>query len=342
MRVKRHGTGADPESKRRRISTKSRTEGIVMDIGANFGQSSERYLDAGFQVVAVEPNPAAAKAIRERLGTFISSGELVLEETAIWSNSSAKLYINKEDSEWSSCFQTVGSRYDTEAEVVDVKSTDLAALFEKHGTPWYLKLDTEGADGLILDQLATLWPKPPFLSFELNSLVYLKQAAEQGYLDFKVVPQGHHKAKHLLDEHGRPLTHAGDFGEDAIGVSGKSWISQGEAMELCRRLCFVHDEYADVQGFAAGPPRYVDRDFATLRACFPVESKNDEEWYDIHCRHQTAANRVKSERKKNVDSIQPLKNPESCSQIHKLKQVGKQAIRFNAAIFLYFPSASSC
>lgn len=117
--------------------------------------------------------------------------------------------------------------------MVDVKSTDLGALFGKHGTPWYLKLDTEGADGLILDQLATLWPKPPFLSFELNSLVYLKQAAEQGYQDFKVVPQGHHKAKHLLDEHGRPLTHAGDFGEDAIGVSGKSWISQGEAVELC-------------------------------------------------------------------------------------------------------------
>ena len=78
--------------------------------------------------------------------------------------------------------------------------------------------------------------------------------------------------------------------------------------------------------------RYVDRVFATLRACFPVESKNDEEqmllqsypwlqdclkfklfhvlwlaicalgvvaqeWYDIHCRHQTASNRVKSERK---------------------------------------------
>ncbi len=75
----------------------------------------------------------------------------------------------------------------------------------------------------------------------------------------------------------------------------------------------VHDEHRDVQSFAAGPPRlmtsgidcnkllvqetmrktwqwylelwdsmswpqdrYVDRDFATLRACFPVESKNDE------------------------------------------------------------------
>eukprot|EP00435_Cladocopium_sp_Y103_P037410 s1053_g9.t2 len=315
MRVKRHGTGADPESKRRRISTKSRTEGIVMDIGANFGQSSERYLDAGFQVVAVEPNPAAAKAIRERLGTFISSGELVLEETAIWSNSSAKLYINKEDSEWSSCFQTVGSRYDTEAEVVDVKSTDLAALFEKHGTPWYLKLDTEGADGLILDQARpgcqmfaseqSDYAMQENIKFEneLNSLVYLKQAAEQGYLDFKVVPQGHHKAKHLLDEHGRmPLECQGSLGL----AKGKRWsyaavyVLSMMSMQMYRALLL------DRQGM--------------LTVTLPL--------FELAFQ--------------NVDSIQPLKNPESCSQIHKLKQVGKQAIRFNAAIFLYFPSASSC
>eukprot|EP00434_Breviolum_minutum_P020185 symbB.v1.2.017800.t1/scaffold1394.1/size200789/23 len=211
------------------------------------------------------------------------------KEKAIWNGSSAKLYVNKEDSEWSSCFQTVGSRYDTEAIELDVEATNLSALFERYGTPLYLKLDTEGADGMILEQLAAMSRKPSFLSFELNSLAYLKQAAEQGYRDFKVVPQGHHKAKHLLDEHGRPLTHAGDFGEEAVGVSGLSWIGQGEATQLCRRLCFVHDEHRDVQSFAAGPPRYVDRDFATLRACFPVESKNDEEWYDIHCRHQTAA-----------------------------------------------------
>ncbi|CAK9099676.1 unnamed protein product [Durusdinium trenchii] len=204
------------------------------------------------------------------------------------------------------CFHSVGSRYDTEADELDVESTSLAALFKKYGTPWYLKLDTEGADGIILQQisagacaawenppsfftqLSKLSSKPPFLSFELNSLTYLEQAAAQGYEEFKVVPQSHHKAKHLLDEHGRPLTHAGEFGEDAVGLSGKSWISQGDATSLCRRLCLVHDEHADVQSFATGPPRYVDRDFATLRACFPVESKNDEEWYDIHCRHRTA------------------------------------------------------
>ena len=33
-----------------------------------------------------------------------------------------------------------------------------------------------------------------------------------------------------------------------------------------------------------GASRYVDRDFATLRACFPVESKDDEEHGDKRLR----------------------------------------------------------
>jgi len=51
-----------------------------MDIGANYGQSSERYLAAGFKVVAVEPNPAAAAGLRDRLRSHVSAGSLVLEE----------------------------------------------------------------------------------------------------------------------------------------------------------------------------------------------------------------------------------------------------------------------
>eukprot|EP00931_Biecheleriopsis_adriatica_P109084 TRINITY_DN83340_c0_g1_i1.p1 TRINITY_DN83340_c0_g1~~TRINITY_DN83340_c0_g1_i1.p1 ORF type:complete len:322 (+),score=63.38 TRINITY_DN83340_c0_g1_i1:54-968(+) len=274
-----------PESKRRRCDNQK----LVMDVGANFGQSSERYLAAGHRVVAVEPNPRAAEAIRQRLGEQLTSGELKLEEKAVWlrtPSARVTLYVNEEDSEWSSVLQSCGERYDTQAREVEVETTSLEELFRSHGTPWYLKLDTEGADGIILQQLAGL-TKPAYLSFELNSLSYLDEACGLGYHSFKVVAQGGHKAEHLRDEQGRPLTHAGDFGEAAIdvtrGVDG--WKTRGEVLDDCRRLCLVHNAELDVQRFAAGPPRYVDRDFATLRACFPVESKNDEEWYDIHCRH---------------------------------------------------------
>ncbi|CAE7329819.1 misc-1 [Symbiodinium natans] len=168
----------------------------------------------------------------------------------------------------------------------------VGVLFRKR----YLKLDTEGADGLILQQLSELPSKPTYMSLELNSLNYILQASQLGYRDFKVVPQSRHKAEHLKDEHGRPLTHAGDFGEDASGVDGAAWRDEGTTLDLCRSLCLVHDASADAPSFAAGPARYVDRDFATLRACFPIESKDDEEWYDIHCRHSSAGASLKSMR----------------------------------------------
>ncbi|OLP88823.1 Sodium/hydrogen exchanger 7 [Symbiodinium microadriaticum] len=297
------GKDGSPDRKRRRLSPGAVCPGdaagpkLVMDVGANYGQSSERYLAAGFKVVAVEPNPAAAAGLRDRLQSHVSAGSLVLEEKALWNQTDASgapvtsvmLYVNKEDSEWSSCLRNVGRRYDTEAEAVNVETLTLADLFVQHGTPWYLKLDTEGADGMVLQQLSALDSKPAYLSFELNSLGYISQAFKLGYQEFKVVPQSRHKAEHLQDEHGRPLTHAGNFGEDAVGVAGEGWQDEGATLDLCRSLCLVHDAEADAPAFANGPPRYVDRDFATLRACFPIESLNDEEWYDIHCRHSSVS-----------------------------------------------------
>eukprot|EP00933_Yihiella_yeosuensis_P011077 TRINITY_DN11807_c0_g1_i1.p1 TRINITY_DN11807_c0_g1~~TRINITY_DN11807_c0_g1_i1.p1 ORF type:complete len:258 (-),score=56.08 TRINITY_DN11807_c0_g1_i1:239-970(-) len=215
----------EPQQKRAKHSTEPKKEGrLILDIGANFGQSSELYLAAGHRVVAIEPNPVAAEAIRHRLSKYIDSGQLILEEKAVWLSTGqtsgeskadkVTLYVNEEDSEWSSVIQSCGERYDTEAEAVEVEMTTLEALFKKFGTPWYLKTDTEGADGVILRQLRDFSTKPPYLSFELNSLTYLDEAEALGYDAFKVVPQSAHKAEGLLDKHGRPLTHAGDFGEE--------------------------------------------------------------------------------------------------------------------------------
>eukprot|EP00928_Gymnodinium_smaydae_P020597 TRINITY_DN17961_c0_g1_i2.p1 TRINITY_DN17961_c0_g1~~TRINITY_DN17961_c0_g1_i2.p1 ORF type:complete len:411 (-),score=65.02 TRINITY_DN17961_c0_g1_i2:453-1631(-) len=335
------------------------SDNLVLDVGANFGQSTERYLAAGYRVVAVEPNPDAAAAIRDRLRSHIDAKRLVVEETAVWSPASsssavpttATLYINEEDSEWSSLYRACGCRYDTPAREVEVRTTTLKDLFDAHGVPFYLKIDVEGADGVCLRQLQGL-RSPPYLSFELASLAWLELAQDLGYTDFKVVRQSGNKADHLLDEHGRPLTHAGAFGEAAkccadlpgasesdsegtsrpaaaaeapsagaagapcAGASGEGWLSLSDALALCRRLCIIHageslqksvgcggsaaervgggtcasTRSSDVGGldaFHAGPPRYVERSFATLRACFPVESRNDEEWYDIHCRHSS-------------------------------------------------------
>lgn len=289
-------------SKRARLSWEGHEKGpLVFDIGANFGQSCERYLAQGFEVVAVEPNPVAVKALASRLSADLDSGRLHIEEAALVSPEACaekvELHVNEEDSEWSSLLELAGKRYDTSAQTIKVPGISLKALYERYGQPWYIKVDTEGGEGDVLQQLQEL-PLPVFLSVELNSLVYLKEAAALGYDAFKVVPQARHQAERLLDKHGRPLTHAGDFGEAAVGSTGTTdWLSMSEVLAECQRLCFVHAADLSVLEFQRGPPRWVEKDFATLRACFPVESRNDEEWYDLHCRLKSSS------------SQQPLSEP---------------------------------
>lgn len=292
-------------TRRRLDDCERRSRRVVFDVGANFGQSSERYLADGYHVVAVEPNPAAAEAMRSRHRRHLDAGRLAVEEKAVWLHAellaasaeaseasrgpkNCRLHVNEEYSEWSSIYEGCGRRYDTAAKEVIVQTTTLSDLYAAHGTPHYVKIDTEGADGVCLRQLRGLH-LPPCVSFELHSLAWLAEAAALGYSGFKVVGQSDRKAEHLLDAHGRPLTHAGNFGEAATGICGDGgWRSLDDTLADCRRLCLVHDADADVAEFSEAPPHFVDRDFATLRACFPIESLDDEEWYDVHCRHAAA------------------------------------------------------
>jgi len=271
-------------AKRQRTS-----EGVacIFDVG----QSAERFLADGYDVVAVEPNPAAAEAMRHRLERHLRTGRLVVEECALWKPlpgaEPVMLHVNDEDAEWSSLHEACGGRFGTNAQKVAVATTTLQALYARHGVPLYLKTDTEGADCECIRQLREL-ELPRYLSFELNCLRCLYEAAALGYDAFKVVPQGAHRAEHLLDVHGRPLMHSGPFGEAAQGINGVEWSTLNEAMEDIWRLCHVHNAEADVAKFISGPAVYVDRSFATLRACFPVESRDEDEWYDVHCRRMSA------------------------------------------------------
>eukprot|EP00971_Amphidinium_carterae_P028431 559792-Amphidinium_carterae.1 len=68
--------------------------------------------------------------------------------------------------------------------------------------------------------------------------------------------------------------------EAAVGVTDHGgWRNFDEILADVRALCIIHDANADVAEFHKQEPRFVERDFATLRACFPVESYDDEEWY---------------------------------------------------------------
>ncbi|KAK3268058.1 hypothetical protein CYMTET_13352 [Cymbomonas tetramitiformis] len=245
------------------------------------GQSSERFLREGNHVVAVEPNPEAARAIRARLASYIVSGHLHVEEKALWhaGDRTVELYVNHEDSEWSSVFEACGRRYHTDSHCVSTPTCTMKDLYNAYGTPNYIKVDVEGAEDVCLSQLHDL-EKPTYVSFECNSLKSIHTVQGIGYGQFKLVPQ----SKFREDIPGCRLWSSGPRSEKAVDHRGnRAWISKAALLEEIHERCFVHKQDG-MEDYLRSSRPYVEHDFAVLQSIFPVESRDEEEWYDVHAK----------------------------------------------------------
>jgi hypothetical protein len=67
-------------------------------------------------------------------------------------------------------------------------------LLKKHGVPYYLKLDVEGAESHCLTSLASIG-LPEYISVEAESLEYLLLLWTLGYRKFKIVDQMRHNSR---------------------------------------------------------------------------------------------------------------------------------------------------
>eukprot|EP00960_Hanusia_phi_P041920 755212-Hanusia_phi.AAC.1 len=255
---------------------------LMFDIGAHVGQSARNFLGHGFKVVSVEANPEACRNIRQRLSSYVEEGQLVVEEKALWREEGTRIdfYVNEEDSEWSSVFQAVGGRFDTDFRVFSVETCTMSSLYEKYGRPDYIKIDIEGGDEICLQQLQGLAP-PEILSFECNSFKWVEMAADLGYDAFKLVPQSAFLAQDVEWSH--RVWHSGPEGEEAVNVCGdQSWCSKEELEEQIRERFVIHSS-SGLDEFLQSARPFMQHDFAVLQAVFPIEAKDEQEWYDVYC-----------------------------------------------------------
>ena len=135
---------------------------LAYDIGMNVGQSSLHYLQRGFHVVAVEPNPFLISAAQKRLKPFLSN--ITILENAISSTSGRKhfcldgpsvgnhLVFTKEDG---SC-QTRRT----------VKTTTCKKILNEFGKAFIVKIDIEGMELDCLESIIQARFMPCMITFE--------------------------------------------------------------------------------------------------------------------------------------------------------------------------------
>ena len=201
-----------------RYAKDSRT---IFDLGMNNGEDTAFYLKRGFDVVALEANPTLCESARQRFRKEISDGRLNLLNVAIADRpGQAKFYVNLQNDHWSSLDAGWAGRDSTTFKEITVECVTLASLFTEFGVPHYMKIDVEGADQSVLEQLHGGDALPLFVSVEDCRLGfdYMRIMASCGYNAFKLLDQsGVAQMKDATTGHAFPAGSSGPFGDDLPG-----------------------------------------------------------------------------------------------------------------------------
>ena len=154
------------------------------------GADTDFYLRKGFRVVAVEANPILAQQGAERFAADISDGRLsILNIGVAEEEGSLPFYINEDNDEWSSFDKDLGTREQTRFRLENVRTVRPESLLREHGMPYFMKVDIEGLDWLLVDALHRFSTRPRYMSIEDNGFESLLQLHEVGAKQYQFVDQ---------------------------------------------------------------------------------------------------------------------------------------------------------
>jgi FkbM family methyltransferase len=163
---------------------------IIYDLGANVGSNLEYYLKKADKVIAVEANPILIETLREKFSSSISVGKLVVEHAVISADKSAAVvpfYIHKSNNVLSQFPKPQPKNID-EFDCVSLPSKSVAEIINKHGAPWYIKIDLESYDSAVLKAIFDSNIRPPFISAEAHHPdILIILAGLGGYKAFQLI-----------------------------------------------------------------------------------------------------------------------------------------------------------
>jgi FkbM family methyltransferase len=166
---------------------------LVFDVGAHVGDRVASFHRLGARIVAVEPQPAMARALGLLYGR---SRSVTIEALAVGREPGrARMLINVDNPTVSSISPAFvaaaqgASGWETQrwSEAIDVPVTTLDALIAKHGVPAFIKLDVEGFEA---EALSGLSHAVHALSFEFTTiqrdvgLACIERCSTMGYARF--------------------------------------------------------------------------------------------------------------------------------------------------------------
>jgi FkbM family methyltransferase len=174
---------------------------LIFDVGCNNGDDTDFYLRKGFRVVAIDADRQLCDQVSKRFADEIALARC----TVVWGavadrgGESVEFHICNELSDWNTVDpyfvernKKAGKTYRT----VSVPTVNVADIMETQGTPYYLKIDVEGADAVPLKNLQGRASIPPNVSIEIalsdlsSGLEQIRLMKDLGYTQFNFFNQG--------------------------------------------------------------------------------------------------------------------------------------------------------
>lgn len=163
---------------------------LVFDIGANVGDKTQWFLDAGARVVCVEPQPKMAKTLRDR---YCSYSQVVVLQKGLGANRttmkmsicSSMPALSTLAGHWKNGrFSDVV--WDSE---IDIDIVTLDDLVSEYGIPKYCKIDVEGYELSVVNGLSS---KIGIISYEFtgeyvdHAMQVMGKLVAIGYKEFNI------------------------------------------------------------------------------------------------------------------------------------------------------------
>jgi FkbM family methyltransferase len=262
---------------------------LIYDFGMHDGSDTALYLAKGFRVVAVDAMPALCEHAGRRFASEVASGQLTVVNKAIVDRSGPVSFYANPLTAWGSVYEAWAQRSaqlgSPSVSLITVEGVTAAELFTEYGTPYYAKIDIEGADQLVLEGLRVCDTPPRYVSVESDKVSWQKVVADfdlleqLGFRRFKVVPQ--HKVEEQVAPNppleGKYVDHrpafgsSGFFGEEAPG----QWLTRDQAIARYRK---IFTRYRLLGDRISGKRDPVSVALQLLRKTVAA----DPGWYDTH------------------------------------------------------------
>jgi FkbM family methyltransferase len=213
---------------------------VIYDFGANNGDDIPYYLKKGDLVVAVEANPKLSALICSRFEQELAQGRLVVINCVLDKHGSdvpVPFYVHTTD-DVRSQFPMPQLDELEEFERILVPARTASSIIETYGPAHYVKLDVEGHDQVILEEIFSAGIRPEFISAESHNIeIFALLLTMGGYRSFKLLDGAsiaREYFKHPVqtsagtERYSFPYHSAGPFGPDVKG----SWLTPNNFFHL--------------------------------------------------------------------------------------------------------------